>query len=155
MSMEPSTTSTNTRLIGQEGHEELGGVSRRAQGSGGEIHALRGEGVPPAEHAEGKVKSDEENQIGRTAADERVGLDAYAVKDFVKAAHFLRQAAGSGTCTNGQVFYELAEIYFDGSSVGQSDGLGLRYAQRAVDLGCTNALPMLRRLKNMQGVTAR
>ena len=108
-----------------------------------------------AEHADDKAKSDGEKLVGRTAADESLGLDAYAVKDFAKAAHFLRQAADSGSCTNGLVFYELAEIYFDGLSVEQDDELAIKYAQRAVDLGYTNALPMLRRLKKMNGSSAR
>ena len=99
-----------------------------------------------AEHADDKAKSDEERQAGRTDADVQNGLDAYAVKDFAKAAHFLRQAADSGTCTNGQAFYELAEIYFDGLSVEQDDELAIKYAQRAVELGSTSAQHMLRRL---------
>ena len=107
------------------------------------------------EHADDKTKTGEERQAGRTDADVQNGLDAYAVKDFAKAAHFLRQAADSGTCTNGQVFYELAEIYFDGLSVEQDDELAIKYAQRAVELGSTNALPMLRRLEKMNGSSAR
>ena len=91
----------------------------------------------------------------RGAADAQNGLDAYAVKDFAKVAHFLRQAADSGGCTNGLVFYELAEIYTRGRGVSQDRNLAIKYAQRAVELGSTNALPMLRRLKKTHGATAR
>ena len=104
-----------------------------------------------AEHADDKAKSDEERQIGRTDADESVGLDAYAVKDFAKAAHFLRQAADSGSCTNGLVFYELAEIYARGRGVVKDRDVAKKYAKRAVELGEANAASMLRRLGKMRG----
>ena len=97
----------------------------------------------------------DEQAESHSDADERLGLELYQSKDFVRATYFLRRVADSGTCTNGLVFYELAEIYFDGLSVEQDDELAIKYAQRAVELGSTNALPMLRRLEKMNGSSAR
>lgn len=88
----------------------------------------------------------DEQAESHSDADERLGLELYQSKDFVRATYFLRRVADSGTCTNGLVFYELAEIYFDGLSVEQNDELAIKYAQRAVELGAANAQYMLRRL---------
>ena len=91
---------------------------------------------------------DGDSKPDRALATERLGLNAYAARDFVKAAHFLQRAADTGS-TNGLVYYELAEIHARGRGIRQDRTQAISYAQRAVDLGCTNALPMLRRLKKV------
>ena len=91
----------------------------------------------------------DEQAESHSDADERLGLELYQSKDFVRATYFLRRVADSGTCTNGLVFYELAEIYTRGRGVSQDRNIAFKYAQRAVDLGYTNALPMLRRLDKL------
>lgn len=91
----------------------------------------------------------DEQAESHSDADERLGLELYQSKDFVRATYFLRRVADSGTCTNGLVFYELAEIYARGRGVSQDRNIAFKYAQRAVDLGYTNALPVLRRLDKL------
>ena len=90
-----------------------------------------------------------ERHSGYASSDERIGLNAYAATNFVKAAHFLQRATDTGS-TNGLVYYELAEIHARGRGVRQDRIQAISYAQRAFDLGCTNALPMLRRLKKAE-----
>ena len=97
----------------------------------------------------------DEQTESHTDADESLGLELYQSKDIVRSRYFLRRAAESGTCTNGLVFYELADIYARGRGVRKDRIQAISYAQRAFDLGYTNALPMLRRLKMIEGATAR
>ena len=66
----------------------------------------------------------------------------------ILAAHFLQRAADTGSA-NGLVYYELAEIHARGRGIRQDRIQAISYAQRAFDLGYTNALPMLRRLKKV------
>ena len=47
------------------------------------------------------------------------------------------------------VYYELVEIHARGRGIRQDRIQAISYAQRAVDLGYTNALPMLRRLRKV------
>lgn len=97
---------------------------------------------------------DGDSKPDRALATERIGLNAYDARDFVKAAHFLQRAADTGSA-NGLVYYELAEIHARGRGIRQDRIQAISYAQRAVDLGYTNALPMLRRLKKIQRATGR
>lgn len=92
-------------------------------------------------------------RLARCTAFEHIGLEAYAATNYVKAAHFLQRAADTGSA-NGLVYYELAEIHARGRGIRQDRIQAISYAQRAFDLGYTNALPMLRRLKKLQGTTA-
>ena len=95
-----------------------------------------------------------DRQAERQSTFERIGLRAYAATNYVKAAHFLQRAADTGSA-NGLVYYELAEIHARGRGIRQDRIQAISYAQRAFDLGFTNALPMLRRLKKLQGATTR
>lgn len=95
-----------------------------------------------------------DRQAERQSTFERIGLRAYAATNYVKAAHFLQRAADTGS-TNGLVYYELAEIHARGRGIRQDRIQAISYAQRAFDLGYTNALPMLRRLRKLQGTTGR
>ena len=50
---------------------------------------------------------------------------------------------------NALVYYEPEEIHARGRGIRQDRIQAISYAQRAFDLGYTNALPMLRRLRKV------
>ena len=84
-----------------------------------------------------------ERHSGCSISDERIGLGAYDATNFVKAAHFLKRAADSGSCTNGLVYYELATMYRKGRGSVQDKALSLKYAEKAVQCGYAKAQQLI------------